>query len=149
MGSRISGVFRFRPPEPHALRVTSTRLDSVLSRQHGLVTRAQARRAGLSDRQITRRINDRRLIAVHRGVLRHSAFPVSHEQRIRAALLALGGGAAVSHRTAAGLIGVSGIDVRFVEVTWPARRRAGSTASGCTACQISNRAGYNASAACR
>jgi hypothetical protein len=99
--------------------VTSTRLDSVLSRQHGLVTRAQARHGGLSDRQITRRINDRRLIAVHRGVMRHSAFPVSHEQRIRAALLALGAGAAVSHRTAAGLIGVSGIDVRFVEVTWP------------------------------
>jgi hypothetical protein len=99
--------------------VTTTRLDSVLSRQHGLVTRAQARRAGLSDRQITRRMNDRRLIAVHRGVLRHSSFPVSHEERIRAALLALGAGAAVSHRTAAGLIGVSGTDVRFVEVTWP------------------------------
>src|SRR5262249_14959546 len=60
-------------------------------------------------------------VAVHRGVFRHAAFPVSYEQRIRAALLALGPGGTVSHRTAAHLIGVTGLDVRFVELTWPHR----------------------------
>jgi hypothetical protein len=99
--------------------VHSSSLDAVFSRQQGLVTRAQAKQAGLTDRQINRRLETGALIAVHRGVLRHAAFPVSYEQRIRAALLALGPGAAISHRTAAHLIGVSGLDVRCVELSWP------------------------------
>jgi very-short-patch-repair endonuclease len=96
-------------------------LDRILARQHGLVTRAQARAAGLTDRQIDRRYTSGTLVTVHRGVFRHAAFPERLSQRLLAALLALGPGAAASHRSAAGLIGLRSLDVRLVEVTWPHR----------------------------
>jgi hypothetical protein len=96
-------------------------LDKILARQHGLVTRPQARVAGLTDRQIDRRCASGALIVVHRGVLRHAAFPEALHTRLLAALLALGPGAAASHRSAAGLIGLRSLDVQLVEVSWPHR----------------------------
>ncbi|HKA04028.1 MAG TPA: type IV toxin-antitoxin system AbiEi family antitoxin domain-containing protein [Acidimicrobiales bacterium] len=96
-------------------------INTLLRRQHGVITRSQARAVGLSDRQITRRMAEGDLVAVHRGVLRHVAFPTSYAQRVRGVLLALGPEAAASHRSAAGLIGVRGLDVGLVEVSWPHR----------------------------
>ena len=96
-------------------------LDRFLARQHGIVTRRQARTVGMSDRQIDRRLAASQLLPVHPGVFRHAAVPVTHAQRVHAALLALGPGAAASHRTAVGLLGLRALDVRLVEVSWPRR----------------------------
>jgi hypothetical protein len=77
--------------------------------------------AGLTDRQIDRRCASGALIAIHRGVLRHASFPDALQTRLLAALLALGPGAAASHRSAVGLIGLRSLDVQLVEISWPYR----------------------------
>jgi Protein of unknown function (DUF559) len=94
-------------------------LESTFARQRGLVTRRQARRAGLTDRQIDGRLANGTFVAMHPGVYRHAALPEDGDMRIRAALLALGPGAAASHRTAVGLIGLGSLSTGLVEVTWP------------------------------
>ena len=59
------------------------------------------------------------LVAVHRDILRHGAAPHSSDQRRLAAILAAGPGAALSHRSAADLIGVSRYRADIVEVSRP------------------------------
>src|SRR5262249_46381290 len=103
------------------LGVHENTLAPFLARQHGVVTRSQARRAGLSDRQIDRCLTSGSLVAVHRGVFRHATHPETFRSRVQAAVLALGPGAAASHRSAVGLIGLTSLDVRLAEVSWPHR----------------------------
>jgi very-short-patch-repair endonuclease len=52
-------------------------------------------------------------------VFRHGAFPVTHEQRLLAGVLATGPGSAVSHRAALGLHGLRGFDSHVIEVSRP------------------------------
>jgi Transcriptional regulator, AbiEi antitoxin len=96
------------------------RLTPTLAQQLGLVTRAQARDAGIGPRQLHRLVAAGDLVAVHRDVLRHPASPPTTEQRLLAAVLAAGPDAAVSHRSAAEVVGVSGLRTRLVEVSRPA-----------------------------
>jgi very-short-patch-repair endonuclease len=72
----------------------------LAERQHGLITRAQARGAGLSPRAIDRRLATGGFITVHRRVYRVAGVPLSWEQRILAACLAAGPDAAASHVSA-------------------------------------------------
>jgi hypothetical protein len=88
-------------PELAPVRVRWRRAAELAARQHGVVSRDQLRRCGLSDRQITRATALSRLHAVHRGV-----FAVGHERlsasgRRAAAVLTCGTGAALGYRTAA------------------------------------------------
>lgn len=69
--------------------------------QHGVVTRTQLRRLGLSDRQITRAIAHARLHPVHRGVFAVGHRRLSVHGRRAAAVLACGAGAALGYRSAA------------------------------------------------
>ncbi len=90
-----------------------------MSRQHGLVTTAQARACGLTARQIQLRVETGEWERIHPGVFRHSAHPPTWEGRLLAATLALGPGVAASHRSALGLWGLHGYKALVVEVSVP------------------------------
>jgi very-short-patch-repair endonuclease len=76
--------------------------DELAAGQHGVVTRAQLQEAGVPLHVIEHRVRTRRVRPLHRGV--YLIGPVlPPEARAMAAALACGTGAAVGHRTAAGL----------------------------------------------
>lgn len=67
--------------------------------QHGVVTRQQLLRAGVSEQIIDRRVGTGQLTRLHRGV--YAAGPLlSWQGRLLAAVLACGVGALLSHRSA-------------------------------------------------
>lgn len=94
------------------------------AQQHGVVHRRQARALGMTPRQIHDRLSAGLLVAVHRGVYRLAASPTSWDQDVLAACLAAGDGAVASHRAAARLWGLRGIDQAPVEIMVPGRRSA-------------------------
>jgi len=71
------------------------------ARQAGVVSRRQLLALGLSPRTIARRLAGGRLHALHRGVYAVGHTAVPWEGRARAALLAAGAGAVLSHHSAA------------------------------------------------
>jgi len=83
--------------------------------QHGLILRGQLLASGLSPATIQRWMDCGRLEAVHRGVHRLAGAPLTWDQRLWAAVMAAGGDAVVSHRSAARLWGIH--DDETIEVT--------------------------------
>jgi hypothetical protein len=79
-------------------------LTNWFERQHGLVTRAQVLRAGLSRRAIDWRLKTGQWLAARPGVYRLRGTLATWEQRVHAAMLWSCG--AASHRTAARLWGL-------------------------------------------
>lgn len=77
-------------------------------RQHGIVTIAQLREAGLSDREVRRRVEAGTLKRLHTGVYAVGHVPRTRESRWMAAVLALGPTAVLSHRAAGALWGIVG-----------------------------------------
>jgi hypothetical protein len=73
----------------------SGRLQSLLDRQAGVVSRAQALAAGLAPRDIDRLLARRRWRPVHPRVYLAAGHPLSDDARIRAAALWAGDGAVV------------------------------------------------------
>src|SRR4051812_21116872 len=65
--------------------------------QHGVVTFAQLRDAGLGAGAINVRVRKGRLHRIHRGVFAIGHMRISQEGRWLAAVLALGDGAVLSH----------------------------------------------------
>jgi very-short-patch-repair endonuclease len=90
-------------------------LDRLLARQYGVVSRAQARRFGLTDRQIEHRVKTGRFIAIGRGVYRVSSAPRTDLGDVLAATLRTGGVA--SHQSAAALYALIDKHPRIPEVT--------------------------------
>ncbi len=84
------------PRSPDAL------IRSLAARQNGIVHRQQLLAAGLTKMQIETRLADGRLVALHRGVYLVGAVPSEHAYA-QAALFACGGGAVLSHRSAAAI----------------------------------------------
>ena len=76
---------------------------TLAGRQHSVVARIQLCRLGFTDRQIDRRIERGWLRPVHRGVYAVGGASLTREGHWMAATLALGQGAALSHRSAAEL----------------------------------------------
>lgn len=74
--------------------------------QYGLILRSQLQAAGVSPGTMQRWLGGGRVEAVHRGVYRLAGAPASWEQQVRAAVMAAGAGAVVSHRSAARLWGI-------------------------------------------
>jgi very-short-patch-repair endonuclease len=87
---------------------------SIAGAQHAAVTRRQLLEAGVSRHVIGHRVRSGLLVPIHAGVYRLAGSPVTWQQRIMAATLAAGGVA--SHRAAAYLHGLEGIEPRL-EVT--------------------------------
>ncbi len=81
-------------------------LVSLLRRQHGVVTRAQARAMGLSARQIDYRVRVGHWVAEGRGVYRDATAAPSWHSRLLVTCLRYG--ALASHRSAAVLHGIEG-----------------------------------------
>src|SRR3954470_15069542 len=81
-------------------------LSRIAARQHGVVTAAQLERVGIDKDRVTRRVKAGRLHRLHRGVYAVGHTRLSFEGRCMAAVLALGDGAAVSHRSAAAVWGM-------------------------------------------
>lgn len=71
--------------------------------QHGLVTVAQLRKAGLTSAAITKRVRSGRLHRLHRGVYSVGQPATGREAHWMGAVLACGPGAVLSHRSAAAL----------------------------------------------
>lgn len=99
------------------------RIGDVAASQHGAVTRAQLREAGLTDRSVSRRVASGRLHRLHQGVYRVGPL-VAPYVREMAAVLACGAGARASHRSAAWLleVGPRPGDASPVEVAVPESR---------------------------
>lgn len=94
------------------------------SRQHGLLTLDQARQAGLTYKQVRTRLDTGRWSIVRPCVYRIAGTRQSWHVTILSAVLAAGKGAAVSHATAAHLLGLEGVPAPpQVEVSVPRSRR--------------------------
>jgi very-short-patch-repair endonuclease len=92
--------------------------------QQGVAARAQLRARGMSVHAIDRLVRVRRMSVRHRGVYEIGPLPLPGGAE-RAAVLACGGEARISHGTAARRHGMlrAGADANKVEVTMPRRRR--------------------------
>jgi len=93
------------------------------ARQHGLLTRDQARAAGMTDDQVDQRLRRGRWVLVRRGVVRVTGAPSTEAQAVLAACLAVGREAVASHLTAARLWRLRLPDPEKIEVTTPPGRR--------------------------
>ena len=83
---------------------------SLAAGQYAAVGRRQLLDAGVSRSAIDRRVAAGRLVPVHAGVYLPAGSPPSWRQSLMASLLAAGDGAVVSHRGAAHLLGVPGVE---------------------------------------
>jgi very-short-patch-repair endonuclease/phosphoribosylcarboxyaminoimidazole (NCAIR) mutase len=92
-------------------------------RAHGVVTRREVLAAGLSERQVDRRIGRGALIVVHPGVYRVGHKAPSVEARYMAAVKAAGEGAVLSGLAAAHLFGLIKGAAPSPEVSVPRERR--------------------------
>jgi very-short-patch-repair endonuclease len=79
-------------------------LANTASRQNGVVSRRQLRQLGFDDDMVKREVAATRLHRVFRGVYAVGHAHTSERSRLRAAVLACGKGAVVSHRSAAALL---------------------------------------------
>jgi Transcriptional regulator, AbiEi antitoxin len=95
----------------------------IASRQHGVVTRAQLLDAGVSDKEIKRRLERKALLRVHQGVYRVGHKAPSIEARYLAAVLACGPGAVLSGEAAGYLWGLLKGTAPPPEVTAPTNRK--------------------------
>lgn len=96
-------------------------INRLMASQHGVVSLAQARAAGLSPKQIRVRVARGEWERPHRAVYRATASPPSWHSELLAAVLAVNGVA--SHRCAAALWGLSSWRTPKLEVLVPERRK--------------------------
>ena len=96
---------------------------ALARRQHGVITRAQLRELGFTDRAIDHRLRTGRLRPLHRGVLVLGGREVGNLERWMAAVLACGEDALLSHQSAAELWGIRKPRAGDVEISVPKRVR--------------------------
>src|SRR3954471_8593704 len=114
--------------EPHiAAERESRALDAAIAtlatRQHGVISREQLERIGLTRHEIGDRIRAKRLHPLHRGVYAVGHRKVSREGRYLAAVLASGEGAVLSHCSAADLWELRATKEREIDVIARTHRR--------------------------
>lgn len=88
----------------------------------GVVSRGQLLDAGLSRKQVANRVRAGRLLRLHRGVYAVGHARLRREGRWLAAVLAVGPGAVLSHRDAAGLHDLRPANHASIDVTTTANR---------------------------
>jgi hypothetical protein len=97
---------------------------ALMSVQHGVVDRDQARRAGFSDRQISHRLDSGRWQRIHPGVYATFSGRLSRSASLWAAVRWAGEGAMLSHETAAEVHGIIDRPLgESIHITVPMRRR--------------------------
>lgn len=87
--------------------------------QLGLITSAHLDDIGASRQQVRTLTTSGVYERIGVGVLRHTGFPVTHEQQLLAAAWCAGDGAVVSHLAAAGVWRFDGIEATAIEVSMP------------------------------
>lgn len=97
-------------------------LAALADQQFGVISRRQLLAAGLSGRQIERRLQAGRLHPLHRGVYAWGRQGVIRRGHWLAAVLAYGEGAVLSHLSAGTLWGLIGPSRGLVDVTSPGGR---------------------------
>lgn len=97
-------------------------LARLAAKQHGVFSRDQAFRVGITARMVDRRLETARWEPLYPGVYRASGAPNTWRQHLLAAVLVSGEGAAASHRSAAELAALPG-GRRSLEISVPAARR--------------------------
>jgi hypothetical protein len=97
---------------------------ALAARQHGVITRAQMRRAGLTEASIRWRVGAGTLELVVNGVYRVAGATRSWEQRLAGACLWGGPGTCASHRAAGALWGFEGFGPGPVEISTLKQNRA-------------------------
>jgi hypothetical protein len=95
-----------------------------VAERHGVFRGEHPRLAGLSERQIVRRIRDQRWSRLYRDVYRLCGVPPTWEGDLLAATWAGGFRAAASHRSGAELLALPGRRRDIFEITTPRWRRA-------------------------
>jgi very-short-patch-repair endonuclease len=95
----------------------------LAGRQHGAVSVAQTRSAGLNARDQLCAVRAGRLVVVERTVLVVAGSPDTWNRRLQVGLLALGGDAWVSHEAAAALLGLDRSVPGALEFTTARARR--------------------------
>jgi very-short-patch-repair endonuclease len=88
------------------MRAVEREIARIARRQDNVMTLAQLLEAGLGPRGVRHRVQAGKLQRLHRGVFLLGAAPPSRMARARAAVMACGEGAVVSHRSAAEMFGL-------------------------------------------
>jgi very-short-patch-repair endonuclease len=104
-------------------RVFDERIADLADGQHGVVARRQLLALGLGREAIAVRLRTGRLHQLHRGVYAVGHRVLSQEARWMAAVLFVGPGAVLSHRSAAALWRIRGALSGAIEVTTPRKSR--------------------------
>lgn len=99
------------PPAPAS---ADARVIEWMAGQHGLVSRAQALAAGLTEKQVAGRVRAGRWVRAARGVYRHAAVTLTPQSALLAACMAHD--ALASHRSAAALHGIDDYGLDRLEV---------------------------------
>lgn len=97
-------------------------MEQLARRQHGVVGRNQLLDLGIGRMGIVRRLDQKRLHEVHRGVYVLGVRRISRRGRWMAAVLACGDEAVLSHRSAARLWALMPPAAEWVDITQPGRR---------------------------
>jgi hypothetical protein len=97
----------------------AARVAALARRQHGVVSREQMRRLGLSDDRIDGLVRDRRIRRMFRGVYAVGGPYLGERGRLHAAALACSPGAVISHRSAAFLLEIGATSPAVVDVISP------------------------------
>jgi very-short-patch-repair endonuclease len=99
------------------MRVVERAIAKIARRQDNVVTLAQLLEAGLGHDAVAHRVRAGTMQRLHRAVFLLGAAPPTRMARARAAVMACGEGAVVSHRSAAELLGLLPETDREVDVT--------------------------------
>lgn len=105
------------------MKTVDVQLNRLAARQYSLAHRNQALDIGMTPRQIHERLESGLLVPVHQGVYRMAGAARTAEQDLLAACMAAGGDAVASHRSAAVLWGMRGVQAPTPEITVPGTRR--------------------------
>src|SRR3954449_2542248 len=98
---------------------STERVAIIATAQGGVVSLDQLRQEGVSSKVAADRGRDRSYHRVHRGVYALGHRSISRNAHLRAALLACGEGAVISHGTAAAFHGLWDEWPQFIDVTVP------------------------------
>jgi len=97
-------------------------LNRLAAGQYSLASRTQALDVGMTSRQLHDRLESGLLVPVHKGVYRLVGAPPTTTQALLAACMAAGEGIA-SHRSAAALWALRGVEATTPEISVPGSRR--------------------------
>lgn len=99
------------------MKTVDVQLNRLAAGQYSLAQRKQALDLGMTSRQLHDRLESGLLVPVHKGVYRLAGASPTAEQALLAACMAGGEGAVASHRSAATLWALRGVETEAPEIT--------------------------------